>query len=73
MSIKSQLDELITFYEQNSPKAGKSIAVCATANTVRKFCKKRKGVYTYRNRVIVPIRKVRTRDEIQADKLDARR
>lgn len=73
MSIKTHLDELINFYEQNRPKAGREIAVCATANTVRKFCKKRNGVYRYRDRTIVPIRKVRTRDEIEAEKLDARR
>lgn len=69
MSIKKQLDELITFYEQHRPKAGREIAVCATANTVRKFARKRGGVYRYRDRVIVPIRPVRTRDEILADKL----
>lgn len=73
MSIKSQLDELINFYEEHKPKAGREIAVCATANTVRKFCKKRHGVYRYRDRIIVPIRPVRTRDEIEAEKMDARR
>jgi hypothetical protein len=73
MSIKKQLDELITFYERHRPEAGKEIPVCATANTVRKFCKKRDGVYHYRKRIIVPIRPVRTRDEILAEKIDSRR
>lgn len=73
MSIKKQLDALIDWYEAERPKAGKEIPVCATANTVRKFSKKRDGVYRYRNRIIVPIRPVRTRDEIQAEKIEARR
>jgi hypothetical protein len=73
MSIKRQLDELITFYERNKPNSGREIPVCATANTVRKFCRKRDGVYRYRGRVIVPIRPVRTRDEIYAERLESRR
>lgn len=68
MSIRSQLNELINWYEQHAPKSGDSIKVCATANTVRKFARKRDGVYRYRNRIIVPIRPVRTREEILAEK-----
>jgi hypothetical protein len=73
MSIKTKVDELIDWYEENRPRAGKEIPIAATANTVRKFARKKNGVYRYRDRVIVPIRPVRTRDEIQAEKLDARR
>lgn len=73
MSIKTSLDELINFYENHRPNSGKEIVVCATANTVRKFCRKRQGKYRYRNRIILPIRPVRTRDEREAEKRDARR
>lgn len=71
MSIKKRLDELINFYEKHRPKNGEEILVCATANTIRKFCRKREGVYRYRKRIIVPIRPVRTRDEIEQEKQDA--
>lgn len=58
MSVRKNLDELIRWYEAHRPNAGHEIPVNATANTVRRFARKlrRGGPYTYRDRIIVPVR-----------------
>lgn len=69
MSIRSQLNEIINWYDTYAKKPPKAIAVCATANTVRKFARKRDGVYRYRGFEITPIRPVMTREERLAEKI----
>lgn len=63
MSIRSQLEEIINWYDEFAKSPPKVIAVCATANTVRKFARKKNGVYRFRGYEIHPIRKVKTREE----------
>ena len=60
MSVRSDLDELIDWYEANTPQAGRVIHVVATRSTVKKFARKhgkRGGPWIYREREIVPVRK----------------
>jgi len=57
MSIKRDLDDLIDWYEDNNPSAGQTIPVRARPSTLSKFAKKKRGgPYTYRARIIVPVR-----------------
>lgn len=67
-SIRARVDRLIDWHEKQGQTCD-PIRVSATANTVRKFARRRDGVYRYRKRIIVPIRPVRTRVEIAAEKL----
>jgi hypothetical protein len=68
MSVRKDLDELISWFERNNPEASRSIQVLATPNTVRRFAKRKRdesgrvirgGPFVYRGREIVPIRKPR--------------
>jgi hypothetical protein len=60
MTIRTDVDELISWYAANSPTVH-LIAVNATANTLRKFCKRRDGrkggPLVYRDHVIEPVRR----------------
>lgn len=70
MSMKEKLDELIGWYEENKPEAGKEITVQATLDTIEKFATKGvDGKFHYRNRVIVPLRK--SRKQIRAEEVAA--
>jgi hypothetical protein len=64
-SVRSRIDQMIDWHETNKT-ACPAIRVQATANTVRKFARKRRGQFRYRNQIIVPIRSTRTRAEIAA-------
>ncbi len=66
-SVRSRVDQLIDWYDKEG-KLDASIHVAATINTVRKFARKRSGMYRYRKRIIVPMRPVRTRAEIAAER-----
>lgn len=55
-SVRAKVDQLIDWYEEQK-KICPIIRVSATANTVRKFARKRRGAYRYRDHVIVPMRR----------------
>jgi hypothetical protein len=66
MRIRSDLDQLIDWYEQHCLIVGRVIAVIAAPTTIAKFARKgrRGGPYIYRNCEIVPLRRSkRTRRE----------
>jgi hypothetical protein len=65
-NIRARVDQLIDWHQSNKT-ACPAIRVQATANTVRKFARKRRGQFHYRNQIIVPLRVMRTRAEIAAD------
>jgi hypothetical protein len=62
MTIRSDLDELIDWYEQHCHIAGRVIPVIAARSTIHTFARKRRGgPFTYRDCEIVPIRRARKR------------
>lgn len=63
-SIRAHVDRLIDWHGTGSTK--KPIKVAATANTVRKFARKRGHEYHYRGWQIVPSRPVMTRQQRRA-------
>lgn len=67
MSVKTDLDELIAWYETNKPGV-KVIVACCTKNTLRKFAKRpvRGGPFMYRDREIIPTRKPRKERDVAA-------
>jgi hypothetical protein len=72
MSVRTDLDELIDWYERNTTAGVRTLQVCATANTVRKFARKaRRGPFTYRGQVIVPIRKSRNDRALPPEQTEA--
>lgn len=67
ISAKQRVDDLISWYEQFNPDAGKQVSVRVTSSTVRKFARKSGGAFMYRDREIVPMRK--TRKELEQTSL----
>jgi len=75
MSIRSDLDELIDWYEVHQPHVvGRVIPVVASESSIAHFARKngiRRGPYIYRNCEIIPIRRAGRRraahnkDEVQ--------
>jgi hypothetical protein len=63
-SIRAHVDRLIDWH--GTAGAKKPIKVAATANTVRKFARKRGWEYHYRGWIIVPSRPVMTRQQRRA-------
>lgn len=63
MTIRSDLDELIDWYEANQPLVvGRVIPVAATEGTIAQFASKRRirgGPYMYRDCEIIAVRKSR--------------
>lgn len=54
-SARDMVDEMIDFCDQQK-KPGRTINVNVTASTVRKFARRRRGHYWYRDHVIVPLK-----------------
>jgi hypothetical protein len=80
VSVRKDIDELINWFEANNPRASRTLQVCATPNTVRRFAKRmrnadgriiRHGPYIYRGREIVPIRKPRNQQPLQPEQIEA--
>lgn len=64
MTIRDELDQLIDWYERHSYIVGRVIPVAASARTVAKFALKRRlGPYVYRDCEIVPIGRLRRRED----------
>lgn len=62
MTIRSDLDQLIDWYEQHCQIEGRVIAVIAAPSTIRQFARKvRRGPYIYRDCEIVPLRRAKSR------------
>lgn len=62
MTIRTDVDQIIDWYEQHCHIEGRVIAVIAAASTVAKFARKmRRGPYIYRDCEIVPIRRAKNR------------
>lgn len=65
MSVQSEVDELINWYEVHKPEV-RTVVVACRPNTLRKFCRKqRKGPFVYRGREIVPARQPKRKSEQQ--------
>lgn len=65
-NVRARVDQLIDWH-LSAKIPCKPIRVQATANTIRKFARKRGGFYRYRDQIIVPTRKTRSRIEIAAE------
>lgn len=61
MTVRSDLDQLIDWYEKHCAIAGRVLPVIAVAGTIRQFARKhwRGGPFTYRGCEIIPIGKSR--------------
>jgi hypothetical protein len=66
MTIRSDLDRMIDWYESHCHIVGRVIPVTAAKSTVAKFARKRRhGPFIYRGCEIVPIGKARMRRQKQ--------
>jgi hypothetical protein len=69
MTIRSEVDRLIDWYEKHCLIVGRVIPVLASKATVAKFARKRRlGPYIYRNCELVPIGKARERRQVETNK-----
>jgi hypothetical protein len=69
MTIRTDLDQLIDWYEQHCHIEGRVIPVIGARSTIGKFARKvRGGPYIYRNCEIVPIRRAKNRRQTTPNK-----
>lgn len=56
MTVRTDIDELVSWYEANKPEV-RQIQVNCRPSTLRKFAKKiRRGPFVYRDHELVPVR-----------------
>lgn len=63
MTVRAEVDELISWYEANKPEV-KQIPVTCRPGTLHRFAKKiRRGPFVYRDRELIPVRPAKKKPE----------